>query len=606
MSKIQVESAGRSSASTHRLTQSSTTLNRRYVRRPMNAAVEEAARNAHTARNDAVSTPSRLVNLRVHAADFEAARAAEAKRLAKEEAEAARILAESNQVTLYPNVVEFGMAPAEANTAQPAMSNPEAYTTQPMMSSPAPSATEAEALAAALGTPDNYNGSTAFNPFSNTQSIYNPAGMMSGVPAQSNIPEPSAATNMPAMPESPAAPVDMDALAMNIAADYAAASLGASVKEYGDNYSSYAIASETMPADSSAMTEAPAVATLDASANASVDAIATAASEAIASIRVATDPAQVSEQVASLKAFAENIKTNHDSPEMKELGDTIEKFVNIAMKSTKIQEENAKKANTAVKVSLPAKANRAAAKVTKSSAKVMAASRKKAATPAAKRPATARPMMRSTNNMQRSAMARRNVSRSASPEELKNRAIEQALHSVATMDEEQNRKTKARAAAMPRKRFRARHFAVAFTCAAACVAAIIYVVGSNIPDISVRVAAMQTGIQASYPSYVPRDYSLGDITSENGKITLTFDGPDGASFTLIEEKSSWDSAALLRNYVEPTWDDDYTTTHEQGITIYISDATSNAAWVNGGVLYKITSSSAVLTKKQVRSIVTSL
>ena len=130
--------------------------------------------------------------------------------------------------------------------------------------------------------------------------------------------------------------------------------------------------------------------------------------------------------------------------------------------------------------------------------------------------------------------------------------------------------------------------------------------GSNIPDISVRVAAMQTGIQASYPSYVPRDYSLGDITSEDGKIALTFDGPDNASFVLIEEKSSWDSAALLRNYVEPTWQDDYTTTHEQGITIYISNSNSNAAWVNGGVLYKITSNSTVLTKKQVRNIVTSL
>lgn len=541
MSKIQVET-GRSSAATHRLTQASSTLNRRYVRRPINAAVEEAARSARSDHDASVAAPSRLVNLRVHAADFEAARAAEAERQAQEAAEAARILAETNQVTLYPNVVEFGMS---APASQP----------QPMM---APSAQETEQLAAALNTPDTYN-PTAFNPFS----------------------------------AAPTTPVDMDALAMNIAADYAAASLGASVKEYGDNYAGYAIASESAASLSEPMTEAPAVATLDASASASVDAIATAASEAIASIRVATDPAQVSEQVASLKAFAENIKANHDSPEMKELGDTIEKFVGIAMKSTKVQEENASKDSSTVKITLPAKANRAAAKVTKSSAKVMAASRKKAAAPAAPHA-----------NAMRNNMVRR---KAASPEELKNRAIEQALHSVATMDEEQNRKTKARAErTMPRKKFRAKHFAAAFACAAACVAAIIYVIGSNIPDISVRVAAMQTGIQASYPSYIPRDYSLGDIISENGKITLRFDGPDGASFTLVEEKSSWDSAALLRNYVEPTWNDNYTTTHEQGITIYISDATSNAAWVNGGVLYKITSSSAVLTKKQVRSIVTSL
>lgn len=400
----------------------------------------------------------------------------------------------------------------------------------------------------------------------------------------------------------------MDTLAMNIAADYAAASLGASVKEYGDNYANYAIAAESAPSLGSEVTEAPAVATLDPSASTSVDAIATAASEAIASIRVATDPAQVSEQVASLKAFAENIKANHDSPEMKELGDTIEKFVGIAMKSTKIQEENASKNNSTVKITLPAKANRAAAKVTKTSAKVMAASRKKAVTPTLVKHGNVRPVGRTTSVMRNNSRLRRNSTHHISPEELKNRAIEQALHSVATMDEDQNYKTKSRSAnAMPRKKFRAKHFAVAFTCAAACVAAIIYVVGSNIPDISVRVAAMQTGIQASYPSYIPRDYSLGDITSENGKITLKFDGPNGASFTLVEEKSSWDSAALLRNYVEPAWNDSYTTTHEQGITIYISDTTSSAAWVNGGVLYKITSSNnSVLTKKQVRSIVTSL
>lgn len=599
MSKIQVET-GRSSAATHRITQSSTTLNRRYVRRPMNAAVEEAARSAKSRQDNTTPTPSRLVNMRVHAAEFEAARAAEAERQAQEEAEAARILAETNQVALYPNVVEFGMNATENNA-------------QPMTS---PSMREAEQLSATLNTSEAYN-PTAFNPFSSAPSIYNQTNMVTGMstnaePTMSAQPMTSYpdASSMAAAhesaPNTPSAPVDMDALAMNIAADYAAASLGASVKEYGDNYSSYAIANDNTSGLGSAETEAPAVVTLDASASTSVDAIATAASEAIASIRVATDPAQVSEQVASLKAFAENIKANHNTPEMKELGDTIEKFVGIAMKSTKVQEENANKANSSVKITLPAKANRAAAKVTKSSAKVMAASRKKAGALAVSRNpkvvSRTASAMRNNNNM----MRRNTPTRGTSPEELKNRAIEQALHSVATMDEEQNRKTKARANLMPRKKFRARHFAIAFTCAAACVAAIIYVVGSNIPDISVRVAAMQTGIQASYPSYIPRDYSLGDIVSENGKITLKFDGPDGASFTLVEEKSSWDSAALLRNYVEPTWDDNYTTTHEQGITIYISDANSNAAWVNGGVLYKITSNSSVLTKKQVRSIVTSL
>ena len=157
-----------------------------------------------------------------------------------------------------------------------------------------------------------------------------------------------------------------------------------------------------------------------------------------------------------------------------------------------------------------------------------------------------------------------------------------------------------------RKSGGAKRFILAFTCAAACLAAIIYFVSSNIPDVSVRVAAMQTGIEASYPSYVPMDYSLSDIISEDGKLTMIFNGPDDARFTLVQEKSSWDSATLLRNYVEPTWGSDYVTTHEQGITIYISNQTNDSTWVNGGIRYSITSEGTRLTKKQTRNIVLSL
>jgi hypothetical protein len=115
---------------------------------------------------------------------------------------------------------------------------------------------------------------------------------------------------------------------------------------------------------------------------------------------------------------------------------------------------------------------------------------------------------------------------------------------------------------------------------------------------------MQTGVEASYPSYIPSDFSLEGIDSGDGKITLTFKTANGKSFSLIEEKSSWDSAALQRNYVQETWKDNYTSTHEQGITIYVSEA--SAAWVNGGVLYKINADPGILTKKQLRNIVTSM
>ena len=146
---------------------------------------------------------------------------------------------------------------------------------------------------------------------------------------------------------------------------------------------------------------------------------------------------------------------------------------------------------------------------------------------------------------------------------------------------------------------------LALSCAAAAVFAIVYFVNLSMPDISLRVAAMQTGINASYPGYVPRDYSVTSITSEDGKITMVFhNSVTGDGFTLIEETSPWDSNALLANYVKGEFGDNYTTIREQGLTIFVDG--SDAAWVNGGVAYKITTQSGTLTNKQIKSIATSL
>ena len=202
---------------------------------------------------------------------------------------------------------------------------------------------------------------------------------------------------------------------------------------------------------------------------------------------------------------------------------------------------------------------------------------------------------------------KRQITKQPSAQELKEQAIQKALRSVATMESSQqteqptNNKKKIKKV---RTKDSSRRLAMAFACAIVCVVALGFFVNMNMPDLSVRVAAMQTGIEASYPSYVPRDYSLSNIISENGKITMEFKGPGEASFTLTEEKSSWDSTALLNNFVKKNWQDNYSTTHEQGITIYINN--SNAAWVNGGIVYNITSSGNDLTKKQIRNIVTSL
>ena len=116
---------------------------------------------------------------------------------------------------------------------------------------------------------------------------------------------------------------------------------------------------------------------------------------------------------------------------------------------------------------------------------------------------------------------------------------------------------------------------------------------------------MQTGINASYPSYVPRDYIVSSITSEEGKVLVVFKNTkSNTEFTLVDEVSSWDSNALLTNYVKDAFDDNYSTIREQGLTIYVDG--SDAAWVNGGIVYKIKAENGVLTNKQIRSIATSL
>lgn len=125
------------------------------------------------------------------------------------------------------------------------------------------------------------------------------------------------------------------------------------------------------------------------------------------------------------------------------------------------------------------------------------------------------------------------------------------------------------------------------------------------PDISLRVAAMQTGFEATYPSYIPREYALSGITSEGGNIILNFRNQAAeTAFALTEEKSTWDSGALLNNYVKPTYGENYSVIREQGLTIYVSG--SNAAWVNGGIVYKLQAGSNNLTKKQIKSIAVSL
>ena len=185
-----------------------------------------------------------------------------------------------------------------------------------------------------------------------------------------------------------------------------------------------------------------------------------------------------------------------------------------------------------------------------------------------------------------------------SSQEMKQEAISKVLNRVSkTEPKKKNNKTKVH--------FGFKRIVLATFCAAVAVFAIVYFVNLNAPNISLKVAAMQSGIEATYPAYVPRDFSLSDITSENGKVVLSFKNSSAnESFTITEESSSWDSNALLSNFVKSEYGDCYTIIREQGLTLYVCD--SNAAWVNSGVVYKLKTISGSLSKKQIKSIAVSL
>lgn len=190
--------------------------------------------------------------------------------------------------------------------------------------------------------------------------------------------------------------------------------------------------------------------------------------------------------------------------------------------------------------------------------------------------------------------------------ELKDAAIKKALMSASRQTEQpkmaQRIQTTNTAPKQKKMKFGLKRVALAFTCATAAVFAIVYFVNLNMPDLQFRAAAAQ--FNATYPNYIPYNYSPTEIVSENGITTITFKHiQKDEAFSVTEEHSSWDSNALLNNYVKEKYGDDYTVVRERGLTIYISK--SDAAWVNGGIVYKLETKKGSLSKKQISDIAVS-
>ena len=183
-----------------------------------------------------------------------------------------------------------------------------------------------------------------------------------------------------------------------------------------------------------------------------------------------------------------------------------------------------------------------------------------------------------------------------SMKEKKEQAIESALKAMSSKKQPEKKH-------LMKSFFSTQRIALALCCAIFVVGITVFFVNLSMPNISVSVAAMKAGIDASFPSYIPKNFSLSNVKTEDERISLVFKSNSDEAFVLTEEKSSWNSSALEANYAKPLFKNNYSTVREQGLTLYISG--SNCVWVNGGKLFTI-SSEANLTKAQLTSIATSL
>ncbi len=142
---------------------------------------------------------------------------------------------------------------------------------------------------------------------------------------------------------------------------------------------------------------------------------------------------------------------------------------------------------------------------------------------------------------------------------------------------------------------------------AACFAIVLvggYLTYVNMPSLSMHVAAVNAGVNATFPDYRPDGYRFnGPIAYNNGEVSLKFASTtNNSGYTINQKNSNWDSQAVLDNYVARKAKD-YLTYSEQGLTIYTFNG--EAAWVNGGVFYTI-EGDAPLSSDQVLRIVGSM
>lgn len=131
-----------------------------------------------------------------------------------------------------------------------------------------------------------------------------------------------------------------------------------------------------------------------------------------------------------------------------------------------------------------------------------------------------------------------------------------------------------------------------------------YLTYTNLPEISSWISEIQSGMTVETPSYIADGYSPKGLAYFDGKNVNFEYKKNNSNYKIQQTQSDWDSSALLQNYVNQKWSEDYSTTYSNGLTIY-SNHRGESVWVNNGKLYRVEASDKI-SDNEIRKIATSL
>ncbi|MDO4870760.1 MAG: DUF4367 domain-containing protein [Candidatus Saccharibacteria bacterium] len=191
---------------------------------------------------------------------------------------------------------------------------------------------------------------------------------------------------------------------------------------------------------------------------------------------------------------------------------------------------------------------------------------------------------------------------SAADQELHNRAIKNSVFARALANAPTSEQLAMQQVARSKNNFIKRHLSTLIgTFTIVLLGA--YLTYLNLPNISIRIAASQAGIDAKYPEYKPSGYNISKLPSTNdNQVTVEYRN-NQQILTLTQQASSFDSKTILENIVKKYAGEAYETDQTKGLTIYSYN--NQSTWINGGILYTLAYNST-LSRDQISKIATSL